>query len=613
MKIQAITISGMHAVSRQTYSFQNLNYLYGPNGAGKSTVLQAIQLVILGYVPGTAKNVSNIFQHANGPEMKIHIDFDNSKYIERTWQMKGRNIDSKVDSNLGLENLADIVGDLELPIFNFQELIGMTANKLKDWFINFLPNASEEIDWGNELKQSLDGLNLMDDTLISTTLDQVEDVSKDSSSTIELIQRLNQLWKDEMSYLKTELKRTEGTIQSLVFYDEDDLQGDTEYLQDEIEKARASIQSLTTSKENLIRATQVIQSNQNIRNQLEGLPEEANTEKLSEEQSSLLDKSAEIQNDISSIEASIQTISQQGYEIEADIRAKSAIITSKGICPYTQSSCDSIVSLVKKFQSEVDELNGRKKDLQSQINEKQNSLQNKKLELNKINSRLNQLNAEIAQVKSAKASRERLTALLANEPDMSQFKDLNYYTTKIEENNARITKIEANKQYSSLIDSLTVEKYKTENTIEAYKCWVKLTDPNGLQTKVMDAPFKDLADEMTRYLSIMFSSDEIECKFNLEQKANSFSFGINRNGKYISYDLLSSGEKTMYTLALMLCIISKSSSQVKLLIADDMLDHLDDDRANEVFGAISKIEDIQVIIAGVKDSSNAKDYMIKVE
>ena len=50
----------------------------------------------------------------------------------------------------------------------------------------------------------------------------------------------------------------------------------------------------------------------------------------------------------------------------------------------------------------------------------------------------------------------------------------------------------------------------------------------------------------------------------------------------------------------------------KVLIVDDMLDHLDDQRANQVFDGLANIKDIQVIIAGVKGSENLPSYVIQV-
>jgi recombinational DNA repair ATPase RecF len=68
----------------------------------------------------------------------------------------------------------------------------------------------------------------------------------------------------------------------------------------------------------------------------------------------------------------------------------------------------------------------------------------------------------------------------------------------------------------------------------------------------------------------------------------------------------------MYTLAMMLCIINKSDSDLKLLIVDDMLDHLDDTNAEQVFTNLAAVEDTQIIVAGVKQTSAGKPNMILI-
>ena len=77
------------------------------------------------------------------------------------------------------------------------------------------------------------------------------------------------------------------------------------------------------------------------------------------------------------------------------------------------------------------------------------------------------------------------------------------------------------------------------------------------------------------YIQTMYGSDSLRAKFNISAKANSFSFGLIREDKYIAYDQLSSGEKCLYTLALMICIADNSKCPLKLLLCDDMFDHLD--------------------------------------
>lgn len=86
----------------------------------------------------------------------------------------------------------------------------------------------------------------------------------------------------------------------------------------------------------------------------------------------------------------------------------------------------------------------------------------------------------------------------------------------------------------------------------------------------------------------------------LSEKANSFSFGVtNEENEYIEFDLLSSGEKCLYTLALLISIVELSDSPLKIIMIDDLLDHLDMLRIKDCFETLYSISDIQILLAGV--------------
>ncbi len=115
------------------------------------------------------------------------------------------------------------------------------------------------------------------------------------------------------------------------------------------------------------------------------------------------------------------------------------------------------------------------------------------------------------------------------------------------------------------------------------------------------SPFEDFKDSMDKYIPILFKN--AKCSFNLSGKANSFSFGLTRGDRYIPYELLSSGEKCMYMLCMMLCLTYESSSKLKLILVDDLFDHLDDENIEKLFESLYNVEDIQMIFAGVKKVS----------
>ena len=130
---------------------------------------------------------------------------------------------------------------------------------------------------------------------------------------------------------------------------------------------------------------------------------------------------------------------------------------------------------------------------------------------------------------------------------------------------------------------------------------------------MMNKPFKNLESDMTGYLKSMFGRDDVECKFVLSNKANSFDFGLVRDRDYISYRKLSSGEKTLYAFALMLCLTARTTGELKLICVDDFLDHLDSENVNHLFSTLKGIKDIQILMAGVIYSDAAKDIVLKVE
>ena len=172
MKIKSVRIVGMHKADDITYVFNNMAYLYGPNGVGKSTVLEAIQLAILGYIPGTDKNKTAIFKHCgNGRKMSVCVTFDNGNYIAREYCRTSKGITEDVKSCPSGLTSSDILGSIELPVLDFNQFIGMTANKMKDWFVSFLPNQDTPIDWTNILTDSAGkitkGYPMLDPDLIS--------------------------------------------------------------------------------------------------------------------------------------------------------------------------------------------------------------------------------------------------------------------------------------------------------------------------------------------------------------------------------------------------------------------------------------------------------------
>ena len=112
-------------------------------------------------------------------------------------------------------------------------------------------------------------------------------------------------------------------------------------------------------------------------------------------------------------------------------------------------------------------------------------------------------------------------------------------------------------------------------------------------------PFDLLSDSINRVLTQLFGLDTV-VKFNSENKANSFSFGVERNNVYVPYSLLSSGEKCMFILSMYIGLLEYTKSPLKLILIDDFLDHLDDENFISIFKVLRDNTSNQYIFAGVK-------------
>jgi len=667
MRIKSITIEGMHNVAEKTYEFGMMGYLFGKNGAGKSTALQAIQLALLGYIPGQNKTNVAIFRHAKNRTITVTLNIDNDGElitVIRTWvNTSGSTVSSSVSITPEGYTTESLIGDLELPIFNFNQFATMTANQLKDWFIGFLPSVDDDIDWNAKLTEAIGDMKLIDENLIADTVKIIEAGPGKVYSGVDLVRAVNAELKNQVTFKKGELDRIQSTIQSLIFHEGVNTDVDVDSL-------RAQVAGLNQLNVELAAYNAQVAATASTRDALNAMNVVAETaeadpdyiaalkeiEECAHNAATLRQEAEEIKGEVAQMRkeetATLdgatkfmqewQELSAKRTQIEADIRAESKVIEGGGICPYTTSACDSIKSMIDNINEEIATMTEEMNSINAKIVELKQSYDSQVKVVNDKHSagdaRLAEAHAKLdaaydADAKAARAKarcndivskyarRDELKSQLdaaTTQPVPPTSKTSEELLAEVKQIQDEIVKIEANKKYNELADKLTADKFKIESTLEALKIWIKLTDANGMQTTMMAGPFDALAEDMDKYLHIMFGTDGVSTHFHLSEKANSFSFGLKKaseGGKYVPYDLLSSGEKCLYALAMMLCITAKSSSPLKVVLIDDILDHLDNSNAKAMFESLYNVQDIQFILAGVKECTfdNAPEIIIEVK
>ena len=594
MKIKSIYIDGLHNASARTYELNDLNYLYGRNGAGKSTVLYAIQLALLGYIPGVHKSREAILKHSQDGKVTVKLVLDDNGTpvtIERTY---GKSTVTNITPD-GYD-IKSTISDLELPIFNFSEFVGQTANKLKDYFIqNVLPTTGGNLGWKEILTSGLsDVVAENSEELLTYGLNLVAYVS---GSPLEQVVAANKKFKEEQAFNKSELSRLQGTVDSLIYYSDytgprnmDEITSNLlqlNIIRDAIIKYESANTQISAGKEELSRLEKTYADMGGKETYLQ-LKENLNTYTA----------------DNVNLRAKITNLSQNMSDLKARKGNLENTLHTNGVCPYTQVPCDNIkpeavAAELSSLDMSISELNRQLTDLSMKSTDLENKIQQVRTTLTKMQTVIGQITILRNSMQSLPEKPNTDKTLADVETDIRQYEDAKM-------------KLQANLVYDETIEKITNMKYQTELNNKALAAWIKLTDINGLQTELTVKPFEQLAEKMTGYIQNMYGDDSLQAKFDISTKANSFSFGMLRNNKYVAYEQLSSGEKCLYSLALMICIIDGSSSPLKLLLCDDMFDHLDDQAVENTFIALKKISGVQFVLAGVKDCNSASDVKITI-
>lgn len=610
MKIESITIEGMHKLDRPTtYTFEDMNYIFGTNGAGKSTILQAIQLALLGYIPGTNKKVGDIFKHSCGRKMEITLNLSGGVTIRKCWEKNAKSISYTEDITPEGMEVSSIIGNAELPILDFGGFMGLSSNMLKAWFINFLPKLNSTFDWDAELDQASLNADVVElDPEFRTQIS--EKLTKIKTSGVDAVIEANQIIKDMLSSEKQNLAMIDGGIRSLIFYDDAAVSNyDIEI--DNINQQLSQLSNLRTkavADKSKIETYNFLKSKQ-AESAVSAKTLEEDKEYISACQ--LLSKCEEtiaiLHGHIKALNNQYETLKDKCVHIDTQIANHLTTLSSNGVCPYSKEPCSTITGSLPDIQKMVDDLNTQRttiKDNMLEVVRKKEAFEAdaKSTELQKASyeNRIRQLTSMYAQNAEIES---KLSEIVPNGTvdDLSAMID--QYDQQAEALRTKLSHCIANKKYDETIDRFTNNKLTTQNHVDILNVWAKYTDANNLQTKVTMEPFAELEVKVDKYLTTLFHED-VKFRTELSTKANSFSFGIVRNNTYIPYELLSSGEKTLVAFSVMLYVASATTGTLKLIMVDDMLDHLDSENVYTLFERLSEVKDIQIITAGVKEVTN---------
>lgn len=602
MRLVGIKISGMHKLNKEKkYLFGDTTYICGPNGSGKSTILQAIQLCLLGYIPGTNKTASSIFQHANGKELKLELrmygcseDEPDEIIVIRKYFRSGSKIEETVSVFPEAYDIKFIMQNLEFPILNFNEFLGLTANKQKELLLSVLPSSENAID----SKKYLSSLSEYTENVEEILLD-IPDSLKILTS-ISDIKALNSKLKDMKSDLESQQKRATATVQSLIFYE--DYSG-----VDDVDKLQNQISSIMIKRDKALKYEESILTYENLHSKLSEFDELSDCFENDPDYIDLTNQSLEIEAQISDMEEDKLEIKQTISDLTSEYNQVSRILESKGICPYIEYNCDRVESIIPELETKSNKLIAKINNLEQEISIKNNSITSLSKHLIEIRNQLDNIIKRYELRDSLSDKFNDIKQSISEPIDVSSSE----LSEQLKQLNDNLVKASANQKYNQLMEIVQKQKLELVDKISFIKAAIKATGENGLQSKIMQAPFENMEKRMQSILDNIGSQDLGNVKFNLEEKANSFTFGFERDGKLIPFELLSSGEKCIFTLIFMIAVVIISDSLLDFILIDDLFDHLDDDRFKTVIDNVCDLSEFaQIILAGVKHINDVENLSI---
>lgn len=506
-----------------------------------------------------------------------------------------------------------------------------SANEQKKWFISFLSKAFESstntVDIDEELNNTLEALGIETDVHIRNNVRQYLDVESCEDG-LQYVKDIESSIKEGLSYEKGVHQSLQNTLNTLVLYEdvssmkEEDIINELDILRDR--------------KSQLSEIQKEVMAYEYSCKQLQQFSNLADTLELDKQYSVLKEQESELKNNIDRLNADIQQVvsaqatlrdecdefkSSKLTTIECDIQNIRSLANGSGMCPYSKKMCDDVKVYIEEASKKLDELKDiytkNKQEYESMIQSLKSMAEDEshsRTTLKDMTSKLSSVKNDMYAISLQYQARDNQKRNLPKKPESNMTYEevsnqISFVADQIEIANINLGKIQSNAKYNELKEKIDKDMTICDFTVKALNSLQTRFGSNGLQQEVMERPFEKLIDSITTYLQKTFGTKSIKAYFELSEKSNSFEFGFIRNDAKVPFEVLSSGEKCVYMLALQSSLIDKSTD-LKLIILDDVFDHVDTHNIERCIKAAKKFKNIQYVFATFNEIENMEDVNV---
>ena len=601
--------------------------LVGPNGAGKTAVLQAFMVGILGYEPRLGRTPASVAQLASGREMSVELETEGKFVVHRTFKMSQGMVSTsvRVSPYQGERNLADAhrrileeVGDFAVA-FDLNAFLSLSDAKKRTFLFGLSPVNLGRWDKAR-LKAQL--IHAAQAPVSSLTLHAwIDKAFSIWSEGLDLQTNLERM----LAYLKREyalwsLKQKEGvaaarrmiasrnqeaallnesgmTRKKIEEIREQIIQIREELARDETRRKRAEARAgeMARIREQLAQWENRPVSADPIRRQLAQLKE------ASFDPKTLQEEAARLEGDAVRLLAEIGLEERQRSELHmalemeekslarAGARRGKCPVIDGGDCPvdFTQPLArkEEALSLKKRALAELEEKQQRRsaeyRAGQERLAQLRATLQLRGEEEEKKTAQIAAWEEMLRQQERGAADREeerrRLEASLAR-LEAEELEDGGYadpddlllqkegLERQLEEKQQLLSEQEAQRALWITYQQNQVEMKKAAANVEALKKLVAALGPKGLQGEVMKEMIRPFAKIVNDLLHSIDPEKELAFRFQDTRGNEVFEMGWKKEERLIPFEALSTGERVLFSAALMTGLIIFREPRCRLLL-----------------------------------------------
>lgn len=222
MRLTTITLENFKGFSG-TYNLAPIALFVGPNFAGKSTVIDAVRLLVLGYLPELGKTNAATFALASGRELSVIGTFDNGATVARRWFVKNDTIKSAFVLPPFMEEQGS--ANAFAVMMDPQTYFGLSENERVSYIFTMIPGMAEAVTVDALTTQLQEMLATKGDELAADAIANfmaevrvhLERLARGGVTTNALVEALLEFVKQATSNAKAKAGVMEKTAQGLAF------------------------------------------------------------------------------------------------------------------------------------------------------------------------------------------------------------------------------------------------------------------------------------------------------------------------------------------------------------------------------------------------------------